>query len=233
MKPNWKTTDGRVQLYLADCMDVLPTLVAEDMAVVTDPPYGMNYDTDNSRFTCGGRSDRTIVGDDKAFNPIPFLKFPNVILWGANHYAKHLPVGTTLVWLKRHPENYGYFLSDAEIGWQKGGCGVYVFNAPDSAGRRQKEFTGSPFGGSTSHPFQKPIDLMEWCVGRAEGAILDPFMGSATTGLACIRTGRRFIGIEKEQRYFDIAVKRIEEELSRFPLFEPKPEIEREPLLIK
>ena len=66
---------------------------------------------------------------------------------------------------------------------------------------------------------------MEWCVRSVPDepkTILDPFMGSGTTGVACVRTGRRFIGIEKEERYFDIAVKRIEAELNRFPLLEPK-----------
>jgi len=76
------------------------------------------------------------------------------------------------------------------------------------------------------HPTQKPVAVMEWSLGFVPKAdtILDPFMGSGTTGVACIRTGRRFIGIEIDPRYFDIAVRRIEAELSRMPLFEqPKP----------
>ena len=92
----------------------------------------MNFDTDSTRFTGGkhargdGRKDRIIFGDDCAFDPMPWLAFENVILWGANHYAQQLPVGSTLVWLKRYIHMYGTFLSDAEIGWQKGGCGVYA-----------------------------------------------------------------------------------------------------------
>jgi len=139
-----------------------------------------------------------------------------------------LPTGTTLVWLKRHPENYGYFLSDAEIGWQKSGHGVYVFNAPDSAGRRQKEFTGSPFGGSTAHPFQKPTALMRWCLDRLKtqprDLILDPYAGSCTVAVACARTGRRSVSIEIEERYFRIGIERMEREAARQPLFEPKKE---------
>ncbi len=209
---------GDCRLILADCLELLPSLARGGMAVVSDPPYGMDYDTDSTRFsgrTTGsprgqGRSDRTIVGDDKQFDPRPWLTFPEVILWGANHYAAQLPVGSSLIWLKRYPEHYGSFLSDAEVAWQRGGVGVYVFNAPDSIGRRRQEFTGSAFGAETAHPFQKPVALMEWCIGRtSEPTILDPFMGSGTTGVACVKRGRKFIGIEIDEGYFDIACARI------------------------
>ncbi len=219
-----------VTLYLGDCLEILPTLGKVD-AVVTDPPYGMDYDTDNTRFGMGGRSDRTIIGDDKPFDPSPWLAFPEVILWGSNHYAQRLPIGSTLIWLKRHPANYGYFLSDAEIGWHSKGYGVYALHAPDSAGRRQKEFTGSPFGGETAHPFQKPAALMAWCVERVAGqSILDPFMGSGTTGIAAINLGRKFIGIELDPIYFDIACRRLSDQLKRpalsmIPAKDPKQEV--------
>lgn len=224
-------TIGDATLYLGDCRDILPTLGNVD-AVVTDPPYGMNWNTDSTRFSGGqrvgrgeGRSDwGAIASDDKPFDPLPWVSFHEAILWGANHYGARLPTGTTLVWLKRYADQYGMFLSDAEIGWQKGGCGVYCLHAPDSIGRRQKEFTGSPFGGETAHPTQKPTALMEWCIERTVShTILDPFMGSGTTGVACAKLGRRFIGIEIEPKYFDIACRRIDEAYKQPDLFIASP----------
>lgn len=221
-----KVEIGDAVLYHGDCFELLEQFTGVD-AVVSDPPYGMNHDTDSRRFTGGsvvrgeGRGDRSVIGDDQDFDPAPWLDYREVILWGANHYAQRLPVGSTLVWLKKMPQHYATFLSDAEIGWQRGGCGVYAFNAPDSNGRRQKELTGSPFGGETGHPTQKPVALMQWCIGRTTGAVvLDPFMGSGTTGVACANAGRRFVGVEIDRGYFDIACERIAAAQSQARLFD-------------
>lgn len=213
-----KEVIGLATLYLADCMEVLKDVPA-DAAVVSDPPYGMDYDTDSTRFsgcTSGpprgqGRSDRVIKGDDVPFDPTPWLAFKRVTLWGANHYARFLPVGTTLVWIKKYPQHYGTFLSDAEVGWQSWGHGVYCFNAPDSIGRRRKEVHGNAFGPATAHPTQKPIALMEWCLDRTGPApvIVDPYMGSGTTGIACMTRNQPFIGCELDPTYFDLACERI------------------------
>jgi DNA modification methylase len=217
---------GDATLYLADCLTVLPKLELAS-AVVTDPPYGMNFNTDSRRFTRGvsgirkgeGRADRSIAGDNKPFDPSPLLQWQEVILWGANHYAQLLPTGSTLVWLKKYQEQYGSFLSDAEIGWKRGGCGVYCLHAPDSPARRRNEFNGQCDG--TAHPAQKPIALMRWCVEQVKGeTILDPYMGSGTTGVAAIQLGRKFIGIEIDPGYFDIACKRISEAWAQPRLFD-------------
>ena len=210
---------GSAQLYLGDCKEILPQLPKVD-ACVTDPPYGMGHDTDSRRFTGfnqtglsprgAGRGDRKIIGDDAPFDPTPWLGFESVVLFGCNHFAQRLPVGTTLVWLKKAPEKYGTFLSDAELAWEKGGHGVYAFHAPDSNGRRRSETYGSPFAKGTAHPTQKPVALMEWCLQRNPGGVtLDPYMGSGTTGVACANMGRKFVGIEIDRRYFDIACERI------------------------
>ena len=96
-------TIGDATLYLGDCREILPTLGKVD-AVVTDPPYGMNYNTNTTRFTGprGGHKKNWggIGGDKEPFDPAPFLQFVEVIMWGSNHYASRLPVGTTLVWIK-------------------------------------------------------------------------------------------------------------------------------------
>ena len=224
-------TIGDAVLYNADCLEVLPTLGPVD-AVVTDPPYGMNYDTDSTRFSGMMRSGYRvpvgseppspfpggIVGDDRTFEPSPWLDFDSVILWGANHYAERLPVGSMLVWIKKDDHLFGTFLSDAEIGWRKGGHGVYCFH------RNWSGFSRLQTVGRSSHPNEKPIELMAWCVAMTTGTVLDPFMGSGTTGVACANLGRRFIGIEIEERYFTIACERIRRayEQPRLPGLEPE-----------
>ncbi len=213
---------SEVRLILGDCLDVLPTLSGID-AVVTDPPFGMNWNTDSTRFTGGKgshhkRSER-IIDDDKPFDPLPWLAFSRVALWGSNHYAERLPRGTTLVWSKKSPAKWGKFLSDCEVGWMSGGHGVYAFlHVWDGCARAGHE------NGKHLHPTQKPIALMKWVLDRLkvpEGAtVLDPYMGSGSTGIACIETGRNFIGIEKSPEYFAIAQKRIAEARNAAPLFE-------------
>lgn len=218
--PRVEQLSDSVTLHLGDCRQILPTLGTID-AVVSDPPYGMAWNTDSRRFS-GFKSGESTRGEGRAwgaiqqdhvpFDPAPYLAFPECILWGANHFGARLPVGSTLVWIKKPAHLYGTFLSDAEIGWAKGGHGVYVFDVSFPNSSRVIE----GLEGKAAHPTQKPIDLMIACVERVKGRrILDPYMGSGTTGVACVRLGRRFIGIEIEPRYFDIACRRIADELKR------------------
>jgi len=216
---------GRATLYLGDCRDILPTLGKVD-AVVTDPPYGMRWDTNSARFSGGsgagprygrGRSDwGAIAGDNEPFDPAPWLDFPKVILFGSNHYAARLPVGTTLLWIKKADHLFGTFLSDAEVAWMKGGHGVYCFRHQSPPPSRVAEHDGT-----VAHPTQKPIQLMKWCIEKTGNAetILDPFMGSGTTGVAAVQMGRDFIGIECKPKYFDIACRRIEQAQRQGDLF--------------
>ena len=213
---------GNATLYCGDCLDILPHLTGID-AVITDPPYGMNLNTDNSRFSGGntasvlkrGRRGKgtangaPILHDDEPFDPSPWLNFDKVVLWGVNHFGQRVPAGTQLVWIKRFDKAFGSFLSDAEIAWMKGGHGVYC--------KRDLTLNGEAL--TRVHPTQKPVPLMAWCMEKAkvpEGAtVLDPFCGSGSTGVACIQTGRKFIGIEKDPTYFDIARRRLEYELAQ------------------
>jgi site-specific DNA-methyltransferase (adenine-specific) len=215
-------TIGDCQLWLGDCREILPTVPRVD-AVVTDPPYGMGWNTDSTRFSGGQRVDRgegrsdwgAIKQDAEPFDPLPWLQFDHVVMWGANHYAARLPIGTTLVWLKKAPHLFETFLSDAEIGWQKGGHGVYCHFEQFPPPSRMAEHDGT-----VAHPTQKPIGLMSWCIERTRAAtILDPFMGSGTTGVAAVKLGRKFIGIEIEPKYFDIACRRIEQAYAQPDLF--------------
>jgi DNA modification methylase len=234
IRETWTSADGQHRILWGDCLSILPTLdTSEVAAVLADPQYGMDWDTDSTRFTGGcitrgkGRSDwGDIRNDDEQFDPSPWLSFKRVALWGANHYTQRLPVGTTLVWVKRSPELYGSFLSDAEIGWMKGGYGVYCFEKQFPPPSRMKENAGR-----VAHPTQKPLSLMTWCLDKLKtqpgDLILDPYAGSCTVAVACARTGRKSISIEIEERYFRVGIARMEREAARHPLLEPKPLTQR------
>jgi site-specific DNA-methyltransferase (adenine-specific) len=207
-------TIGNATLYLGDCREILPTL-SKACAVVSDPPYGMKWNTDSTRFTGGqrivggddGRSDwGAVQNDDAPFDPQPWASFPECILWGSNHYAQSLERGTTLIWIKKAPHLFGTFLSDAEMAWMRGGHGIYIHYEQFPPPSRMAEN-----GGTTAHPTQKPIGLMSWCILKTKApTILDPFMGSGTTGVAAVRLGRAFVGIEIDPKHFDTACRRID-----------------------
>lgn len=222
-------TIGPCTLYLGDCLKIAPTIQGVD-AVVTDPPYGMKWNTDSTRFSGGkhkrgdGRSDwGEIELDSRPFDPLPWIEYPRAVLFGSNHFSHRLQVGTTFVWVKKNEHLFGTFLSDAEVAWMKGGHGVYVFKHSFPPPSRMAEN-----GGTVAHPTQKPITLMAWCLDMAKvpagHLVLDPFMGSGTTGVACIRTGRRFVGIEIDPKHFKTACDRIQREVDQFQLpLEPAP----------
>ena len=210
---------ARWEVIHSDCLTLRDTVaIIPDAVIVSDPPYGMAWNTNSKRFTGGARALRRgegrddwgeVGGDAEPFDPEPWLGFQKVVMWGANHYAQRLPVGTTLVWVKRHAHLYGTFLSDAEVGWQKGGHGVYCYELPFGPSSRGPEAgTKGP-----AHPTQKPVELMRWCISRLklapETLVVDPYCGSGTTGVAAMMEGMRFLGIEREARYVEIARRRV------------------------
>lgn len=208
--------DG-VTIYRADCLEILPELSGVD-AVITDPPYGMNLNTDNRRFSgghtvrgngIGTGNGKGIIGDDQPFDPSPWIAWEKVVIFGSNHFGRRLPVGTKLIWIKRNDDAFGTFLSDAEEAWMKGGHGIYC--------RRDLSMNAETL--TRRHPCQKPVPIMAWCMDKAKvnsgETVLDPYMGSGTTGIACIRTGRRFIGIEKDPVHFETARARLQRELDQ------------------
>lgn len=210
--------DG-ITIYHGDCMEIAPTLSCG--AVVSDVPYGINYNTDSRRFSrrsspywenidssqCANSP--RVAGDTSLFDPAPWIAGP-AILWGANHYASRLPdSGGWLVWDKRlgaeEMAEKGWPLSEAELAWTNVRGSIRVFRNLWSGLLRSSE------KGEYFHPTQKPIALMEWCLQFIKGEllVLDPFMGSGTTLVAAKRIGRRAIGIEIEERYCEIAAKRL------------------------
>ena len=209
-----------VTLHCGDCREILPTLGNVD-AVVTDPPYGIAYrhgPRKNGRLM--GTDNMSIVGDDQPFDPSPWLSVAHECLfWGAEHFKHRLPTGGRwLVWNKRRP---GVVRDQGcvENAWHSIDGVTRVFNHPwDGAD------LGCERGEARVHSNQKPIDLMRWCLSFVGVAtILDPFMGSGTTGVAAVKFGRRFIGIEIEPKYFDIACRRISQALAQPDMFVERP----------
>ena len=207
---------GLATLYLADCMKVLPTLDRVD-ACITDPPYGIGFSHsggDRSGIGSGAYSTKfngqKIIGDEKPFDPSAILSLCcPVIAWGGNHFADKLPGSAKwLVWDKRAASGHTNDFADCEIAWT---------NLPGVARVFRHHWDGmmkaSEKGVPRVHPTQKPLALMKWCIAQAGNpqTILDPFMGSGTTGVAAVQMGRRFIGIECEPKYFEIACRRIED----------------------
>lgn len=200
---------GNATLIHGDCLQLLHALPPVD-AVVSDPPYGIGFSLGKGTGTLAGDSKFegvTIVGDDKPFDPSPWLKFKQAVLFGANHYASRLPDSAFwLVWDKRDGV-CSNDQADCELAWVKGRGNVrivrHVWMGMVKASER---------GESRVHPTQKPVAVMDWVIRQttAKGqTILDPYMGSGTTGVACARLGRAFVGIEVERRYFDAACERI------------------------
>lgn len=211
----------RATLVNGDCLDALPI---EADAIITDPPYGMEWEG-NQRFSGGntrrgnGTLHAQIIGDAEAFDPTPWLetKLP-LVMWGANHFWNRLPPGAALIWQKRNEHALGTFLSDAEIAYMNVGCGVYICRKVFAGSRRAIEGGVNAYDGSL-HPNQKPVMLMAWAMERAKvpvgATVCDPYMGSATTAIACLRTGRNFVGYEKDPKHFQTACARLEREINQ------------------
>jgi len=213
---------GPCRLINADCMDVLPTLTGVD-AVVTDPPYGIKRSGQPETFTKDPRHKRKhhedFGWDSERPRPEAFTEMQKVskdqIIWGGNYFADILPV--SMCWLYWDKGQNGLSMSDGELAWTSMQKALRAYQCNRSA------LVGSV------HPTQKPLEVMVWCLSHVPDAetILDPFMGSGTTGVACIQTERRFIGIEKEPKYFDIACKRIQQawdlKCSELPFEKPEP----------
>ena len=222
---------GDCRLILADCRDVLPTLGRVD-AVVTDPPYGIEYKSHLENL--GAQRFEAIVNDDGNLDLRSILTFaPIVLSFGANCYPHQLPHrGRWLCWDKRTIDGSADKMmgSPFELAWASKTSGF------DKIVRVLHGGVVNADGGKREHPTQKPVSVMiqaiQWVANDAQ-TILDPFMGSGTTGVACVNLGRKFIGIEREERYFDIACKRIAEAYKQPRLFDepaPKPVQEALPL---
>lgn len=207
---------GDCTLYLGDCKDVLATLDSFD-AVITDPPFGLGKKMSGGTWAAKVGFKEMLVWDSSAPS-IQLLeaicdKAPKCVMWGGNYFGLP-PSRCWLVWDKC---NAVPTMADVELAWT-------------NLDRPAKRFSGTVGRVEYGHPTQKPLDLMLWTIkqvdrGAAVQTILDPFMGSGTTGVACVQMGRRFVGIEREPKYFDIACRRIEEAYRQPRLFDDAPTV--------
>lgn len=204
-------TIGRATLYMADCREVLPTLPKVD-AVLTDPPYGIGI---ASKGRIGGGTggkgtwrkeyDPTTWDSETSDDAVAaaIANSTHAIVFGGNYY----PLPPARCWLVWDKETTGNF-ADCELAWT---------NLDKTVRRIRHLWNGLARAGNEprgDHPSQKPVPVMKWCIGHLPDTaltILDPFMGSGTTGVAAVQMGRQFIGIEREAKYFDIALRRIED----------------------
>lgn len=210
-----------IVLYNADCREVLPGLPRFD-AVVTDPPYGIN---ENSR-KVASRGKLAAPVDYGEFDwdrePIDAETLALVraagrwaIIFGGNYYDA--PAASCwLVWDKLNGDND---FADCELAWT---------NLPKAVRRIQWRWNGMIRAekGAREHPTQKPREVMKWCIEQIpepNRTIIDPMMGSGTTGVAAVKLGRKFTGIERVPAYFEISLRRIEAALRQPDLFIEKP----------
>jgi DNA modification methylase len=215
--------DG-VTLYLGDCREILDQKKSEmpknghgaDIGVVTDPPYGIDAAKSCAHSSIRDDNKWEAAEWDKRRPPDDLLRslgaYSEAAIWGGNYFADLLPAsGGWLVWRKPEAET-GFSLADVELCWTNKKFAARTI----TLGRRDGNL----------HPTQKPIEVMKWTLGFIDArTILDPFMGSGTTGVAAVKLGRKFLGIEIEERYFNIAARRISEALKQPDLFieQPKP----------
>ena len=222
MANSWKRKEviGDCTLYQGDCLEIMQSLEKVD-AVVTDPPYGMAFrsnhrnvrhkeiaNDDNTRllnWACEIPANHSKYifcrWDNLADVPVP----KSCITWVKNNWS----MGDLKHEHARQTEIALFFLGDNHF-FPKG---------------RPSDVVQSPRSGNRHHPTEKPVDLMEMVVRWTDGIVFDPFMGSGTTGVACVNLGRKFVGIELDPDYFDIACSRIREAYQQERLYFPEQEI--------
>ena len=199
---------GGQRLILGDCREVMQTLGNFD-AVVTDPPYGIGITKSDRLAVSRGMGGK--AWDNRPADMAPLLALGcQMIVWGGNYFDLP-PCRGPLVWDKN---NAGRDFADFEMAWTN----------IDMVARRII-FRPMNMDGGKVHPTQKPIAVMEWCLGFLPDAttILDPFMDSGTTLVACQRLGSNGTGIEIDPEYFEIACRRVEEATRQPDLFVAPP----------
>lgn len=215
----------RVTLYCGDCLEIMPLLRGVD-AIVSDPPYGIGFSYNGggqsvqvSRKHCRN-ANKPIIGDAAPFDPKPILDqfYSNtrkqnvpIALFGADNYAQRLPVGAWYTWDKSCGRGPASCFIDSEIIWSNRKNARRIFRFLWLGVLREGE--GASSKEVKLHVSQKPVELMAWIIETIRiginKTVLDPYMGSGSTGVACLRTGRKFIGIEIDPEHAATAAERI------------------------
>jgi len=225
MKPYYQ--DDWVTIYHGDCREILPTLPKVDL-VLTDPPYGIGADNRNRILSRGKLAKPIDYGESNwdSHTPPEWLfglileKSKEAIIWGGNYFVLK-PSSCWLVWDK---DNGANDFADCELAWTNLPKAVrkirYRWNGMLQENMSEKEVR--------EHPTQKPVPVMNWAITHATDpkVILDPFMGSGTTLRAAKDLNRKAIGIEIEEKYCEIAAKRMSQEV--FDLSSPAPDDKEE-----
>jgi len=205
-----KVVIGEAELWLGDCREILPTLERVD-AVITDPPYGIGFAAQPTNYQRAAGMKPESWDDATALDIDVIRAHGDIqVIWGGNYYDLPTTRGW-LSWFKPDaPPSMGHF----ELAWTN----------LDRNARQISQSISATNAERVGHPTQKPLAVMLWCIDQvgAPETILDPFMGSGTTGVAAVRLGRKFIGIEREPKYFEIACRRIEDAQRQESLFEPE-----------
>jgi site-specific DNA-methyltransferase (adenine-specific) len=234
----------RIEIVNADCYTLLDALPS-DAALVTDPPYGIAYlhsggggrgkglqGANRVRPEHGAKRKR-IHGDDRPFDPFPFLRFAVVCLWGADKYRLRLPeTGTMLAWDKDCGKGPEGSFCDCEYAWTSTKTQRNIFRHywRGLCCSKQGEGLDNPNKFRRLHVSQKPVALMEWtlktCAVPSDALVIDPFMGSGSLGVACHRAGLRYLGVEIDQEHYATAKARLQRETaqSTFTLTDRTPE---------
>lgn len=221
---------GDAELYHADCLEILPTLEGVD-CVVADPPYGVELIHKQHKWfkqDGAGYEGKTDTVEEVQLNVMPVIS-QCILLYG----RVIVTPGTRCMFLYPIPTDIGCIFNSSGAGLGSWGFityhpVLYYGKCPYLAAGKGSRPNGwqqpaNDYADKNDHPCPKPIGMMQWLVerGSLEGhTILDPFMGSGTTGVACARLGRKFIGIEIEEKYFQIAVERIDREYAQGKLFQ-------------
>lgn len=207
-KPYYQDDRNGITIYNADCRDLLPHLGRFDL-LLTDPPYGIDLDTSARWDWLPDQA--PVANDDKPFDPRHLLD-PGVpaILWGGNHYASRLPDSKGwIAWDKATRNGLDLKQAEIEFAWTNCMTRPRCFRHMWSGAFRESE------RGSRLRPTQKPVALMRWCLSFFPDAktVIDPYMGSGPVARACKDAGLRYVGIEIVEKYCEIAVKRLAQEV--------------------
>jgi site-specific DNA-methyltransferase (adenine-specific) len=204
VKPYYEHTG--ITIYHGDCREVIPAVRIG--AVVTDPPYGINWSPRVNNRDSSWR-------DESRASLMQWLDAPKLCIWGGNYYTDQLPPSESwLIWLKRpsgfddDPRTY----ATVEMAWTNYGGKPRTKTFVWDGGKRQ----GNAINRTFCHPAQKPLEVMRWsivCAGEIRGAVVDPFMGSGTTLEAAKALGHQAIGIELDEQYCEIAAKRLSQDV--------------------